>query len=177
MSTRPSGDLTYLEAPDVFVCRSCASVAVSAVPESCPECGEAPGVFRRFQGIFKGDNAAPEDPGALIDLLDSNARWLESLVSDLEEADCIRRPLDGRWCIRDHVPHFYDAQAVPYETATDIGARPARTRDILARYVDERKSLTDRLRGLGLGAPWKCGRHFSKGAAQDHHDRRGDLTH
>ncbi|MBN1835148.1 MAG: DinB family protein [Spirochaetales bacterium] len=173
------GDLTYLEAPNVFVCRGCGHAAVGAAPPTCPECGEAYGVFRRFQGMFNGDNAAPEDPAALIEQLEANARQLESLVEGLQEADCVRRPLTGRWSMRDQVRHFLDAQAVligrvaliltqeepvlntaaPYETATESGGRPALTREILARYLSDRSSLTQRLRGLGLRDLWKCGRH------------------
>ncbi|MBN1835399.1 MAG: DinB family protein [Spirochaetales bacterium] len=173
------GDLTYLEAPDVFVCRGCGHAAVGEAPPACPECGEASGVFRRFQGMFNGDNAAPEEPAALIDQLEANARRLESLVDGLEEADCVRRPLAGRWSMRDQVTHFLDAQAVligrvslilaqeeralktavPYESATDSGGRPALTREILAQYLSDRSSLTQRLRGLGPRDLWKCGRH------------------
>jgi len=58
------GDLTYVEAPDVFVCRSCGHVAVAAAPDACPVCGGATGVFRRFRGMFNGDNAEPQDPSA-----------------------------------------------------------------------------------------------------------------
>lgn len=177
------GDLTYLEAPDVFVCRSCGYAAVAAAPESCSDCGEAIGVFRRFRGMFNGDNAEPEDPSALIDILDSNARRLETLVSGLAEADCTSHPLTGRWSIRDHVTHFYDAQAVlirriylmlsedepvldtaaPYETATDSGGRPADTREILTLFLADRKALTGRLRTLSIAELWKRGRHADFG--------------
>ena len=61
----PKGDLTYSEAPDVFVCRSCGQVSMSEAPEECPVCGSSFGVFRRFQGMFNGDNCEPENPLAL----------------------------------------------------------------------------------------------------------------
>jgi rubrerythrin len=175
----PTGDLPYGEAPDVFVCRSCGHVAVSAAPQACPVCDVASGVFRRFQGMFNGDNTEPEDPIALIDLLDENARQLETLISGLEEADCTCRPFDGRWCLREHVTHFLDAQAVliqrvslilaedtpllstavPYETATDGNGRPAETREILKVFLTDRKGLTTRLRSLSLSDLWRRGRH------------------
>ena len=178
-TTEPTGDLPYGEAPDVFVCRSCGHAAVSAAPQACPVCDVVSGVFRRFQGMFNGDNAEPEDPIALIDLLDENARQLETIMSGLEEADCIRRPFDGRWCLREHVTHFLDAQAVliqrvsliltedtpllstavPYETATDDNGRPAETREILKLFLTDRRSLTTRLRSLSLSDLWRRGRH------------------
>ncbi|UCF97014.1 MAG: DinB family protein [Spirochaetaceae bacterium] len=178
-TTDPKGDLPYVEAPDVFVCRSCGYIAVAEAPDLCSECGAATGVFRRFQGMFNGDNAEPEDPSMLIDLLDENARKLETLVSGLEEADFTRRPLAGRWSIRDHVTHFYDAQAiliqrvsliltkdtpllrteVPYETATDSKGRPAETKEILRMFLDDRKGFTTRLRTLTLADLWRRGHH------------------
>ena len=178
-TAEPTGDLTYVEAPDVIVCRSCGHVAVAAAPDACPVCGAAAGVFRRFQGMFNGDNAEPKDPSVLIDLLDENARWLETIVSGLEEADCTRRPFVGRWCIRDHVTHFFDAQtvliprvsliltentpllstAVPYETATDTEGRPAETRETLGMFLTDRKDLTTRLRALPPADLWRRGRH------------------
>jgi hypothetical protein len=129
--------------------------------------------------MFNGDNTEPEDPSTLIDLLDRNARQLEKLVSGLDEAACIRRPLAGHWCLRDHVTHFYDAQliliqrvslilsedtprlstAVPYETATDAAGRPAETREVLRMFRSDRKELTDRLRTLSLAELWKRGFH------------------
>ena len=178
-TAEPTGDLTYVDAPDVFVCRSCGHVAVSAPPHACPVCDVAAGVFRRFQGMFNGDNAEPEDPSALIDLLDENARQLETLMLGLEEADCTHRPFDGRWCVREHVTHFLDAQAVlirrvssiltentpllstavPYETATDDNGRPTETREILGMFLNDRKDLTSRLRALPLADLWRRGRH------------------
>ena len=178
-TAEPTGDLNYVDAPDVFVCRSCGHVAVSAAPHACPVCDVAAGVFRRFQGMFNGDNAEPEDPSALIDLLDENARQLETLMLGLEEADCTHRPFDGRWCVREHVTHFLDAQAVlirrvssiltentpllstavPYETATDANGRPAETRKILRLFLTDRKGLTSRLRALPLADLWRRGRH------------------
>jgi ribosomal protein L37E len=173
------GDLPYTEAPDIFVCRNCGHAAVAAAPKACPECGMAAGVFRRFQGMFNGDNAEPEEPSALIDLLEDNARQLEEMVADLEEADCAFRPASGGWCIREHVTHFLDAQAVligrvslilsqdtpplntavPYETATDATGRPAETRDVLRVYLADRKALAARLRSLALADLWRRGRH------------------
>jgi hypothetical protein len=178
-TAKPRGDLTFEDAPDVFVCRSCGHVAVAAAPSACPVCGAVAGVFRRFQGMFNGDNAEPENPSALFDLLDENARQLEMLMSGLEETDCTRRPFVRRWCIRDHVTHFLDAQAVlirrvsliltentpflstavPYETATDTKGRPAETRDILGMFLADRKDLTARLRALPFTDLWKRGRH------------------
>ena len=178
-NTEPTGDLPYGDAPDVFVCRSCGHAAVSAAPQTCPVCGVVSGVFRRFQGMFNGDNAEPEDPIALIDLLDDNARQLETLMTGLEEADFIRRPFDERWCIREHVTHFLDAQAVliqrvsliltkdtpllntavPYETATDDSGRPTETRETLKQFLIDRRSLTTRLRSLSLSDLWRRGHH------------------
>jgi hypothetical protein len=178
-TAEPTGDLTYIDAPDVFVCRSCGHVAVSVAPQACPVCDVAAGVFRRFQGMFNGDNAEPEDPTSLIDLLDENARQLETLISGLEETDCTHRPFDGRWCVREHVTHFLDAQtvliqrvsliltentpllstAVPYETATDANGRPAETREILRLFLTDRKGLTTQLRALPLADLWRRGRH------------------
>lgn len=175
----PIGDLPYGAAPDVFVCRGCGHAAVLAAPQACPFCHVVAGVFRRFQGMFNGDNAEPEDPIALIDLLDENARQVEMLMSGLEEADCTRRLVKGRWCLREHVNHFHDAQtvlirrvsliltedtpmlstAVPYETATDDSGRPAETREILNLFLSDRKNLTTRLRSLSLPDLWKRGRH------------------
>jgi rubrerythrin len=175
----PTGDLTYGEAPDIFVCRSCGNAAVSSAPRECPFCQAASGVFRRFQGMFNGDNAEPEDPSALIDLLEDNARQLKALLSGLNEADCLRRPFDGHWCIREHVTHFLDAQAVliqrvalilkedtpmlssaaPYETATNPEGRPAETREILKLFLSDRRDLTTRLRALNPSQLWKRGRH------------------
>ena len=80
-SAEAKGDLNYTLAPDVFVCRKCGYITVASAPEICSECKEAAGMFRRFQGMFNGDNTEPEDPSALIDLLDENARQLERLVS------------------------------------------------------------------------------------------------
>ena len=173
------GDLPYAEAPDIFVCRNCGYAAVTAAPEACPGCGMAAGVFRRFQGMFNGDNAEPEEPSALIDLLEENARQIEQMVSDLEETDCSFRPASGGWCIREHVTHFLDAQAVligrislilsedtpllstavPYETATDATGRPAETREVLRMYLSDRKGLTVRLRSLSPADLWRRGRH------------------
>jgi hypothetical protein len=178
-TTDPKGDLPYVEAPDVFVCRSCGYIAVTVAPDACSECGAATGVFRHFQGMFNGDNAEPEDPLMLIGLLDENAGKLEKLVSGLEEADCTRRLSAGRWSIRDHVTHFYDAQAiliqrvsliltedmpllrtaVPYETATDSNGRPAETKEILRMFLADREGLTNRLRGLTLADLWRRGHH------------------
>jgi uncharacterized damage-inducible protein DinB len=129
--------------------------------------------------MFNGDNAEPENPMDLIHLLDENGRQLEIMVSELDEFGCNRRPSEGRWCIRDHVTHFLDAQAIliqrvsliladdtpslssaaPYETATDASGRPAETRDILEKFLADRKQLTDRLRSLSLAELWKRGRH------------------
>ncbi len=182
-TAEPTGDLTFVDAPDIYACRSCGHVAVAAVPNACPVCGVAAGVFRRFQGMFNGDNAEPEDPSTLIDLLDENARQLETLMSGLEEADCTRRPFVGRWCIRDHVTHFLDAQAVlirrvsliltentpllstavPYKTATDNKGRPAETREILGMFLADRKGLTARLRALPPADLWRRGRHEDYG--------------
>lgn len=178
-TAEPKGNLSYEEAPDIFVCRNCGYAAVASAPDACPECSMATGVFRRFRGMFNGDNTEPEDPSALINLLDENAHQLERLVSGLEEADCIRHPLNGHWCIRDHVTHFFEAQAiliqrvslilkkdvpvlstaVPYETATDASGRPAETRDVLQQYLADRKKLTNRLRNLSLTDLWRHGRH------------------
>jgi hypothetical protein len=188
-ATEARGDLPYDVAPDVLVCRNCGYMAVAAAPETCPECGEAKGVYRRFQGMFNGDNAEPEDPVALFDLLDNNGRQLEQMVSGLKETDCNRRIVEGHWCIRDHVTHFFDAQviliqrvslilsgdtpnlssAVPYETATDASGRPAETREILGRFLAERIELIDRLRSLSLSELWKRGRHEDFGSVSIMH--------
>lgn len=175
----PSGDLTYEQAPDIFVCRGCGNVAVAEAPDFCPVCGVAAGVYRHFTGIFNGDNTEPDDPADLIELLEENARQLESIVSNLDETECTRRPFAGRWSIREHVTHFLDAQAVligrisliltedtpllktavPYVTATDAKGRPTETQDILEAFIDDRNDLTARLRALSVAELWKRGRH------------------
>jgi len=175
----PKGDLTYNEAPDVFVCRSCGHVSISEAPAECPVCGSSFGVFRRFQGMFNGDNCVPENPLALLNLLDQNAVQIESLVSDLRESDCIKHPFPGRWSIREQITHLYDAHvllegrvslmltenepflssATPYARATESEGRPSSTSEILHMYKEARMAFTVRLRGMAPALLWRSGRH------------------
>ncbi len=176
---RPRGDLTYLEAPDIFVCRNCGQVAVGSAPESCSNCAANGGVFRRFQGMFNGDNSEPDEPATLIDLLDENVRVIDGVLSRLTEEMCAHHPFVDRWCVRDHVAHLHDAQGVmirrvsrileeddpflsteaPYETALDDEGRPPETHAIFAKYASERAAFTSRLRGLSVTQLWRRGRH------------------
>ena len=175
----PSGDLTYAEAPDIFVCRSCGQATVGEAPQECPVCGSSFGVFRRFQGIFNGDNSEPENPSALLDMLDQNVVQVDSLVSGLRESECTQHPFPGRWSIREQIAHFYDTQtlldrrvslmlvedepllssAAPYEKATEAEGRPNSTAELFRAYKEARSAFTTRLRE---GAPtelWRRGHH------------------
>ena len=175
----PKGDLAYTEAPDVFVCRVCGYLRISEAPAECPTCGSSFGVFRRFQGMFNGDNCEPENPMALLHLLDQNAVQIESLVSDLPESDCLKHPFPGRWSIREQVTHFYDANVLfegrvslmltehepflsseaPYAKAAQSEGRPSRTSEIFRIYKEARNAFTTRLRGLAPAQLWRRGRH------------------
>lgn len=173
------GDLQYDQAPDVFVCRNCGFVSLHAPPEVCAECGEAQGVFRRFLAMFNGDNAEPDDPRELIDLLDNSAHLLKDLVANLPVSDLERHPIEGKWSLRDHIVHFHEAQTVligrvsrmltedapdlasakPYDIDTSEESGPAETKDILNSFLAERKIFTDQLRALGIRELWRRGQH------------------
>ena len=175
----PKGDLSYDEAPDIFVCRSCGHVSIGEAPKECPGCWSSFGVFRRFQGMFNGDNSEPENPFALLDMLDQNAVQVELLVWGLQESECVKHPFPGRWSIREQITHFYDAQALlegrvslmlvehepflgsatPYTKATDSKGRPSHTSDILRIYKEARTAFTARLREVAPIQLWRRGRH------------------
>lgn len=174
-----SGDLPYDIAPDLFVCRNCGHIATEIVPVLCPSCGESEGVFRRFQGMFNGDNAEPTDPRSLVDLLDENARTLQATVAGLSQSVLKRSPFPGRWSLHDHILHFHQAQcvlvdrislmlsedsprldtAVPYQLDSAIEEELNGTQRVLETYLTERRTLTGRLRGLSIAELWRTGRH------------------
>ncbi len=175
----PTGDLRYTDAPDIFVCRNCGQATVGEAPQECPVCGSSYGVFRRFQGLFNGDNAEPENPFALLQMLDQNAAQVESLVLGLPERDCIRHPFPGRWSIREQVTHFYDTQMLlearvslmlaedepflgsvaAYTKATENEGRPAQTSEIMRMYKEARSAFTAKLREVAPALLWRRGRH------------------
>jgi rubrerythrin len=176
-------DLLVDESPDVFVCRTCGHVALLQPPAHCPECGSWPGRFRKFVPVFNADNAEPTAPSAVLALLASNADALESLAGDLSEEVSARRPGPDDWSIREHVAHFYDAQATLddridrmltdddpdlmvlsiFELASQEDLHPARTADMLRAFRRKRASCVARLEALPLRDLWRTGRHAEFG--------------
>jgi len=189
---RPLGDLTYEAAPDVFVCRNCNNIQLGAAPDSCPGCSAHQGQFRRFQGMFNGDSAEPENPAELIELFDENARAIRSLLSGLIEEKCTLHPFEGRRSVRDHIAHLCDAQRVlirrvtkilsesepflgteaPYETALDNSGRPVMTDELFTTLDRERAAFVERLRGLSREELWRKGRHEDFGAISAMHQSK-----
>jgi predicted Zn-ribbon and HTH transcriptional regulator len=176
-------DLLVDESPDVFVCRTCGHLASRQPPAHCPDCGSWPGRFRRFVPVFNADNAEPTNPLAVLALLASNADDLESLVGDLPEEICVRRPGPNVWSLREHVAHFYDAQETldnridrmladddpdlavlsMFELASQEELHPATTADMLVAFLRKRASCVARLEARPLGDLWRTGRHAEFG--------------
>jgi len=176
-------DLLVEESPDVFVCRTCGHIASRWSPAHCPDCGSWPGRFRKFVPVFNADNAEPTNPMSVLALLASNAGDLESLVGDLPDEVCARRPSPNIWSIREHVAHFYDAQETLdnridrmlagddpdlavlsiFELASQEELHPAMTADMLAEFLRKRASCVARLEALPLRDLWRTGRHAEFG--------------
>jgi predicted Zn-ribbon and HTH transcriptional regulator len=176
-------DLLVEESPDVFVCRTCGHVASRQPPAHCPDCGSWPGRFRKFVPVFNADNAEPTNPLAVMALLASNGDDLESLVGDLPEEICVRRPSPTVWSIREHVAHFSDAQETldnridrmlvdddpdlavlsMFELASQEELHPSMTADMLATFLRKRASCVARLEALPLRDLWRTGRHAEFG--------------
>jgi predicted Zn-ribbon and HTH transcriptional regulator len=183
LARRDHRDLLVEESPDVFVCRTCGHVSSGEPPAHCPDCGSRPGRFRRFVPVFNADNAEPTNPFAVLALLASNGDDLESLVGDLTEEVCVRRPAPDVWSIREHVAHFYDAQETldtridrmltdddpdlavlsMFELATQEDLHPVRTDDMLDAFRRKRASCVARLEALPLRDLWRTGRHAEFG--------------
>ena len=172
-------DLLAHEAPDVFVCRNCGYMALSSVPDHCPDCGAWPGRFRKFVGLFNGDNAEPTNPMVVLAQLARNGEALDSLVEGLND-DQMLRPVSGSdWAIRHHVAHFYDTQDLLdtridlmltqtnpelkalalFEQATQSERHPASTRAILDAFREKRARCIARLEALPLKDWWRAGWH------------------
>jgi predicted Zn-ribbon and HTH transcriptional regulator len=176
-------DLLVEESPDVFVCRTCGHVALRQPPVHCPDCGSWPGRFRKFVPVFNADNAEPTSPFTVLALLARNGDDLESLVGDLSEEICARRPSPDVWSIREHVAHFFDAQETLdaridrmladddpdlavlsiFELASQEELHPAMTADMLAAFRRKRASCVARLEALPLRDLWRTGRHAEFG--------------
>lgn len=176
-------DMLVEESPDVFVCRTCGHVAFRQPPDHCPDCGSWPGRFRKFVPVFNADNAEPTDPWAVLAMLARNSDDLESLVGDLSEEICTRRPGSGVWSIREHVAHFCDAQETLdaridrmlaeddpdlavlsiFELASQDELHPEMTADMLAAFRRKRASCVARLEALPLHNLWRTGRHAEFG--------------
>ena len=176
-------DMLVDESPDVFVCRTCGHVAFRQPPAHCPDCGSWPGRFRKFVPVFNADNAEPTNPFAVLALLARNSNDLETLVGDLTEEVCARRPGPDVWSIREHVAHFFDAQETLdaridgmlaeddpdlavlsiFELASQEELHPAKTADMLAAFRRKRASCVARLEALPLKDLWRTGRHAEFG--------------
>jgi len=176
-------DLPFVDAPDVFVCRTCGHIALSAAPDHCPNCESWPGRFRKFVAVFNMDNYEPINPVEVIQLFAQNAEDLANLVDGLTDEQLTRKPAEDEWSIRDHVAHFYDAQEMLdtrldlmlkhddpeltalaiYELAAEEEGRPPATADMLAKFLDLRGQSITLLEGLPLRDLWRTGRHTEFG--------------
>jgi hypothetical protein len=176
-------DMLVDESPDVFVCRTCGHIAFRQAPAHCPDCVSWAGRFRKFVPVFNADNAEPTNPFDVIALLARNSDDLESLVGDLTEEVCARRPGPDVWSVREHVAHFFDAQETLdaridrmladddpdlavlsiFELASQEELHPANTADMLAAFRRKRASCVARLEALPLKDLWRTGRHAEFG--------------
>jgi predicted Zn-ribbon and HTH transcriptional regulator len=173
------GDLLIGEAPDVFVCRTCGYAVLEPAPANCPDCGAWPGSFRKFVAFFNRDNAEPDDPRAILDLLQKNADDAERLAGPLSEEQLSVAPSENEWSIREHLAHFYDTQVMldtrvdlmlehdnpdlvalaVYEFASDADRHPDSAHEILSAFVYKRTRCVERLSALPLADLWRPGRH------------------
>jgi len=179
LEEKRGADMLIEEAPDVLVCRNCGHVALEVAPLNCPDCGAWPDNFRKFVAFFNRDNAEPDDPRAILALLQKNADDTKRLVEPLSEEQLSQKPVENEWSIREHIAHFYDTQVMldtrvklmlehdnpelvalaVYEFATEDGRHPTSGHELLAAFVDKRTKCVDRLMALPLEDLWRPGQH------------------
>ncbi len=163
------------ETPAVFVCRTCGRIAVSRLPERCPECGARRLTWHEIPPVYFLE---PLSPGGALAGLKSIAEDVEASVRGLTEDEMAQAPGPGEWAVRDVLFHLLTAQSLlagrvekilsedmPFLEGLAAWAEEASQAlaagEILARYRDSRQATIDRL-GTIAGQDWWRQAHHSE---------------
>lgn len=171
-----SRELQLVEAPALFVCRTCGTLVMDAAPDRCPTCGERAITFREFPPTYFLE---PMPIPPLLRALETAEDELRTLVAGLDDAAMDRQPLPGEWGVRDVISHLLFAErllaerlrlllteddpdlasAAVWNYATD----PRSASDLLDDFAESRGRTLAVLRGLPLEGWERSGRHTEFG--------------
>jgi predicted Zn-ribbon and HTH transcriptional regulator len=169
-------ELLLTEAPALYVCRTCGTLAMRAAPDRCPTCGERAITFREFIPTYYLEPLATD---VLIESLESAEADLRALVAGLTDAQMDHQPVPGEWGVRDVISHLLFAERLLAErvrlllteddpdlagAAVWTYATDTRTAsDLLDDFAESRGRTLAALRGLSLERWERSGRHSEFG--------------
>ncbi|HET7677536.1 MAG TPA: DinB family protein [Candidatus Limnocylindrales bacterium] len=179
-ATREQAALLREEAPPIFRCRTCGTLATGSPPATCPACGAHALTFAEHLPIWFLE---PMDPSDALSALESGPGAVAMLVEGHDAAVLAARPRPGEWSARDVLEHLGVAEqllavrarrllaedepdlvaaAAWAETPTSDEAAPSGQQDaatLLAAYRSLREQTLQRLRSCDAAAWARGGWH------------------
>ncbi len=108
-AARNDAPLTLVDAPAVFVCRTCGHLSTGAPPTRCPHC-EAPALaFKEHLAVWYLEPMSSSD--ALATLEAGRAEVAAAIVGR-DDDTLARRPKPGEWSARDTLEHLATTEAL-----------------------------------------------------------------
>ena len=169
-------ELLLVEAPELFVCRTCGTLVMAQAPDRCPTCGERAITFREFPPTYYLE---PLPVPGLLDALDTAEGELRALVSGLTDEQMDHKPLPNEWGVRDVISHLLFAERLLAERVRlllteddpdlagaavwNYSTDPRTASDLLDDFSESRGRTLAALRGLSLEGWERSGRHSEFG--------------
>jgi hypothetical protein len=187
---RGSETLSIAEAPPLYTCRSCATIAMDEPPAACPRCGAHALTFREHLPIWFLE---PMEPEVTLVCLEAGPGAVAMLLGGRGDEELTIRPRPGEWSARDVLHHLAGAEELlatrarrlleeeepelvarstwsetprSDEPRPEAAAELAAASQLLARYRELREATVERLASC-TAADWR---------RRGHHPEWGPVT-
>ncbi|HEV8516672.1 MAG TPA: DinB family protein [Candidatus Limnocylindrales bacterium] len=184
-AVRESSVLPLAEAPAVFTCRGCGTIALDGPPAACPRCHSHALTFHEHLPIWFLE---PMEPETTLAALEAGPGAATMLVAERDDDALTTRPDPEEWSARDVLEHLVAAEellalrvkrllqedepdlaaqatwaATPRGDETAPGGEPAPASALLERYRDLRGETLDLLRACSPEQWGRRGHHAEWG--------------